>query len=134
MIFDTSYSDKKITRQIDQAVGHPYSWKERWKMGGIGSKRMVIQDISEDYRKYLNAAYYHTNANIELRPKGILVHFRHKLQAYTWVMPFDDLEIASETLLTLKAAGKFLEFDPGDQQKFIAKLISLRQEYLELKK
>lgn len=123
MIFDTSYSDKKITRQINEAMGLPYSWKDRWKMGGIGSKRMTIKDISDEYRKYLNADHYLSNANIELRPKGIIIHFRHKLQAYSWIMPFKELEIDANEFLTLKAADKFITFESGVEPKFIDKLI-----------
>jgi hypothetical protein len=126
MIYDTSYSDKVITRKINHAVGEAFGFKERWKMGGIGSKRMVIEDISEEYRKYLNADHYVSNANIELRPKGILVHFRHKLQAYTWVMPYADLAIESSDKLTLSSNGKFIQFKDGLEvnEEFIEKMVA----------
>lgn len=130
MIFDTSYSDKKTTRQINEAVGMPYLWKDRWKMGGIGSKRMTIEDISEEYQKYLNAEHYLSQANIELRPKGIIVHFRYKLQAYAWIMPFEALQIVYNKFLTLNAAGKFVIFSKGIEQKFINKMITAHQSYL----
>lgn len=97
MILDTSYSDKKITKQINDAMGRPYSLSDRWKLRGIGSKRMAIAEISEEYRKFLNADHYISNANIELRPKGILVHFRHKLQAYSWIMPYENLQVETES-------------------------------------
>jgi hypothetical protein len=124
MIYDTSYSNKETTRQINNAVGHPFSFKERWKLGGIGSKRMAIEDISPEYRKYLNADHYQSNANIELRPKGILIHFRHKLQAYSWVMPYEGLSIESTEKLRLTSKSKFIQFKDGleSNKKFIEKM------------
>lgn len=124
MLFDTSYSDKKITKQINKAVGKPFSWRDRWKIGGIGSRRMVITDISEEYKKYLKAEHYETMANIELRPRGIIIHFRYKLQAYSWVMPFESLQMDDESGLELKSDGKFVAFNHETDQPFIRKLVS----------
>lgn len=127
MLYDTSYSNKETTRKIDKSVGLAFSFIERWKLGGIGSHRMVIEDISEEYRKYLNAGHYFSNANIELRPKGILVHFRHKLQAYSWVMPYADLTIEANEKLSLTTDGKFIRFKDALEvnQKFIEKMVRL---------
>jgi hypothetical protein len=125
MIFDTSYSDKETTRQINQAVGLPFSWKERWKMGGIGSKRMTIHTISDEYKKYMNADHYISSANIELRTKGIIIHFRHKLQAYSWVMPYKRLSMTYEKALKLQSEGKFIIFNDPGNERFIERMIIL---------
>lgn len=128
MIFDTSYSDKETKAQIDNSVGKSFSFKERWKMGGIGSPRMSIADISEEYKKYMKPDHYITNANIELRPNGILVHFRHKLQAYTWVMPFLTLKISLTDGLKIESDGKFIVFQQGVDKRFMEKLEALKSE------
>ncbi|MFK7952311.1 MAG: hypothetical protein AB8B73_05650 [Ekhidna sp.] len=127
MIFDTSYTDKRIIRKINSAVGLPFGFKERWKLGGIGSRRMAIEEISPEYEKYLNADHYVSNANIELRPKGVLIHFRHKLQAYTWVMPYAHLKIEEGEKLKLTAEGKFIRFKNALEMnaKFIEKMVRL---------
>ncbi len=122
MIFDTSYSNKETTRQINLAVGLPFSWKQRWKMGGIGSRRMTIHDISKEYKKYMSADHYVSTASIELRPKGIIIHFRHKLQAYSWVMSYDSLKIGYEHGLKLECDGKYISFDQPGNERFIQKL------------
>lgn len=122
MLFDTSYSDKRITKQINEAVGHPFSFKDRIKMGGIGSKRMVIGDISEEYQKYLKAAHYQSHANLELRPKGLIIHFRHKLEAYSWIMPYASLSLEASDSLRLTAEGKFISFTEELDEPFITKL------------
>lgn len=97
-------------------------------MGGIGSSRLVISDISEEYRKYLNAEHYISNANIELRPKGILLHFRHKLQVYSWVMPYKTLNIEGDGELKLSSNGKFIQFKSGIEPKFLEKLKLLKNQ------
>ncbi|NQZ76800.1 MAG: hypothetical protein HRT61_11980 [Ekhidna sp.] len=125
MILDTSYTDKKITKAINDTVGPSFGWKERFKLGGIGSKRMEISRISDDYQSYLNAAHYISNANIELRPKGILIHFRHKLQAYSWIMPYAKMKITYEDSLRLESEGHFIQFDSPENEKFIQKLLEL---------
>ncbi|MEP1033809.1 hypothetical protein [Ekhidna sp.] len=124
MIFDTSYSDRETTRKIDNALGLPYSWKERWKMGGIGSKRMTIHGISEEYKEYMNADHYISSANIELRPKGIILHFRHKLQAYSWIMPYNSLSIEFDRILTLRSRDRFITFNDPGNQRFIERMIA----------
>lgn len=123
MLFDTSYTDKKITKKINDAVGKPFSFKERWKLKGIGSKRMVITDISDEYRKHLKANHYETKANIELRPGGILIHFRDKLQTMTWVMPYESMKLNLSNGLILQSDGKFIHFRKEDiDNKFLEKL------------
>ena len=95
-------------------------------MGGIGSRRMVISSISEEYRQYLKADHYQSLANIELRPKGIIIHFRHKLQAYSWVMPYDTLIISFKASLLLESDGKFIEFnETRGNEKFIERMMDL---------
>ena len=86
---------------------------------------MVIDAISDEYKKYLNASHYQSLANIELRPNGILVHFRHKLQAYSWMMSFSDLQIVCDEALTLRAAGKFIRFKAPVNEKFIKRMQEL---------
>ena len=91
-------------------------------MGGIGSRRMVIGDISEEYQKYLKAAHYQSHANLELRPKGLIIHFRHKLEAYSWIMPYASLEVEASDLLRLTSDGKFISFAEELDEAFIRKL------------
>ena len=128
MIFDTSYSDKQITRKINQTVGLPYPFKQRFKMGGIGSRRMTIHEISSEYKKYMNSDHYISTANIELRPAGIIIHFRHKLQAYSWVMPFGDLRIVYEQHLRLESQDKFIQFNEPGNDRFINKMIGIQRD------
>lgn len=125
MILDTSYSDKETTRKINNAVGESFSWQQRWKLGGIGSRRMTIHEVSEEYQQYINEAHYISQANIELRPLGIILHFRHKLQAYSWIMPYSSLKIHFKQVLRLESEGKFIQFNEPENDRFISKMIDL---------
>ena len=97
-------------------------------MGGIGSGRMKIARVSDEFNKYLNPDHYVSNANIELRPKGILIHFRHKLQAYTWVMPYEGLVINNEETLFIQYQDKFILFKEQLSPAFLKKLLKVKNE------
>ncbi|MEO1253603.1 MAG: hypothetical protein AAFY41_01775 [Bacteroidota bacterium] len=125
MIFDTSYTDKETTRKINKAVGLPFSWKQRIKMGGIGSRRMTIHDISDEYKSYVNLDHYFSTANLEMRPQGIIVHFRQKLHAYSWVMPFETIRCTFDGFLRLESEGKYIQFNEPKNEKFIAKMLEI---------
>ena len=126
MLFNTSYFDKKIEKQINETIGGRFSFKERFRLKGIGSKRLTIMNISEEYKKYLNAEHYQSKANIELRPEGIIIHFKHKLQVYSWVMPFSDLQIKNEKELNITSNGKFIDFVEQLEADFLEKIDRMR--------
>lgn len=125
MIFETTYSKRETILEINQLVGNPYSFLDRIKMRGIGSKRMAISSISEEYEEYLNADHYMTHANIELRPKGIILHFRYKLESFAWPMPYSDLTIETSPVLKFRSSNKFISFNNGMEvnEEFLKKVI-----------
>lgn len=124
MFVETTYPSREITFQINKKVGKPYSLMERLKMGGIGSKRMSIEEVSPEYNEYLNPDYYVTHGNIELRPKGIIIHFRYKLESYTLVIAFDELKVETDNKLILRFGESFIKFKNGLEVngKFITRL------------
>tara|TARA_R110002050_G_C8951667_1_gene513438 strand:+ start:4713 stop:4958 length:246 start_codon:yes stop_codon:yes gene_type:complete len=73
MILDTTYSNKEHNELINDLVGRPYSLLQSFKMKGIGSKRMIIEDASPNFQPYLNIVSDVNYANLEMRPKGLLV-------------------------------------------------------------
>ncbi len=113
MILETTYNKRETILQINQLVGKPYTLMQRLRMGGIGSGRMGISQVSPEYAHYLKAGHYITHANIELRPEGILIHFRFKLESYAWPMPYADLQISTDPELTFTSGGKFIVFKDG---------------------
>ena len=93
MLLNVSYNNKEITQQIDSEVGQPFSLKDRWKMGGIGSPKLEITKTSDAIRNLLILDNNRNTCNIELRPKGIILRFRSLLETYALVVPYYKLVI-----------------------------------------
>jgi hypothetical protein len=93
MLLNVSYNDKKITERIDTEVGKPFTLKERWAMGGIGSPRLFITETSIEIRNLLILDNNRDQCNIEMRPKGIIVRFRSLLETFALVIPYYKLSI-----------------------------------------
>ena len=93
MLLNVSYNNKEITRKIDQEVGKPFTLKERWSMGGIGSPKLTIKAASNEIRNLLILDNNLDTCNIELRPKGIILRFRSLLETYALIIPFYKLTI-----------------------------------------
>ena len=96
MLLNVSYNDPKIKKQIDSEVGAPFSLRERWKLGGIGSSKLNITHASIDIHNLLVLDNNNCSCNIELRPKGIIVRFRSLLETYGLIIPFYKLNIHKE--------------------------------------
>ena len=93
MLVNISYNEPKIKRAIEEEVGKPFSLRERWSMGGIGSGKLFITETSIDIHNLLVLDQNINQCNVELRPKGIIVHFRSLLETYGLVIPYYKLKI-----------------------------------------
>jgi hypothetical protein len=93
MLLNVSYNDKKITKKVDEAVGKPFTLKERFKLGGIGSPKLFITETSIEIQNLLLLDNNRNSCNIEMRPKGIIVRFRSLLETYALVIPYYKLTI-----------------------------------------
>ncbi len=88
MLFQVSYNDKEITRKIDAELGKPFTIRERFKMGGIGSPKLILNETSIQISNLMNLDNNRNVCNIELRPKGIIVGFRSRLNSYALIIPY----------------------------------------------
>lgn len=93
MLLNVSYNNKDITRKIDAEVGKPFTLKERWAMGGIGSPKLFITETSLEIHNLLILDNNLDSCNVEIRPKGIIVRFRSLLETFALVIPFYKLTI-----------------------------------------
>lgn len=93
MLVNVSYNNREITRKVDEAVGKPFTLKERWKMGGIGSPKLFITETSVEIRNLLILDNNTDSCNIEMRPKGIIVRFRSLLETFALVIPYYKLTV-----------------------------------------
>jgi len=116
-------------------LGLPFSFYQSLKMGGIGSKRMIIEETSQNIVDYTNKISDVNYANIELRPEGIIVLLNKGLNNYNWVIPFRQLVIYKTDRLSIHAQGKYICFKNNmlykENKKFIAKMIDLKTTHQE---
>ena len=88
MLVNTSYRNPEIEKKVDNEVGKPFSIKERLILGGVGSPPLEIQSASTSIYNLLSLDNGRNRCNLELRPNGVLLRFRARLDTYTLVIPF----------------------------------------------
>lgn len=130
MLLNVSYNRIEITEKIDREVGKPFTLKERWAMGGIGSPKLFITETSLEIRNLLILDNNLDCCNIELRPKGIIVGFRSLLESYALVIPFYKLSIYKGNLAvySIYRDHHFIKVrsDTKAIQKFFKKILDYR--------
>ena len=129
-IFNNNHTDKKITLKINQLVGKPYSFITILAKKGIGSRRILVDSYSPGLHKYFDQDNDLKKVNFELRPEGIIVFIKNKINDYKWVIPFHALHIYSTELFSVHAHGNFLKFKSSEvfpfNKKFFDKVMAER--------
>ena len=117
---------------FNDLLGSPYSFIKAIKMGGVGSKRMIIEEVSPGFLKYMNTVADINYGNIELREGGILVHINKGLQNFSWAIPSYKLHIYKTNGFSIHAEGNFVRFKNNkllkENKKFLDKIIDLKIE------
>lgn len=93
MLYNVSYNNKKIDREISEEVGAVLTLKERWKLKGSGSPKLFITSCSIQIHNLLVLDNNANSCNIELREKGIIVRFRSLLETFALPIPYYKLTI-----------------------------------------
>ena len=110
MVLDTTHYNKEHKLLIDEFVGQSYSFWEAFKRGGVGSKRMIVDQLSPNLSFISNSVSDINYANIELRKKGVLIHITKGLNNFTWAIPFYQLVFYKTNFTSIHAQGKFIHF------------------------
>ena len=130
MILNTTYTNKDNDEIINGLVGYPYSFFNKLKMKGIGSGRMIIDEVSPKLERALLNGPDLNYANIELRPKGILVRITRRLDNFTWIIPYYQLYTFMTNGFSIHGQGEFLHFRNDrflkDNKGFIKKMLNLK--------
>lgn len=93
MLLDVSYNNKENTRKIDNELGKSFTLRERLRMRGIGSPKLILTETSLQISNLMNMDNNRNVCNIEMRPKGIIVGFRSRLSSYALTIPYYKLVI-----------------------------------------
>lgn len=131
LFFQTSYKNKKVIAEIDAAVGKSFGIVDRFRMKGIGSRRLKVEDSSPTIERGLNAAHYISLVSVEMRPKGLIVYFRKKIDNYVAVFPYSSLEIELRDEYTILRSGQefiYLSHLKSNDLEFFDKVIAYRDQ------
>ena len=110
MLLNVSYNEVEVKKSIEAAVGKPYPLRDRWKMGGVGSSKLLISATSIDIHNLLILDNNRNTCNVELRPKGIILRFRSLLETYALIIPYYKLTLYK---------GKAEEYSIYKDQQFV---------------
>ena len=110
MVLDTTHNNKEHKQLLDEFVGKPYSILESIKRGGVGSKRMIVKELSPNLSFITNDVADINYANIELRRKGVLIRITKGLKSFTWAIPFYQLVFYNTDFTSIHAQGKYIHF------------------------
>lgn len=111
MVLNTTYFNRDHKQMLEEFVGKPYSFWESLKRGGIGSKRMIVKQLSPNLNFITNVISDLNYANIELRKKGILIRINKGLKNFTWAIPFYQLVFYKTDFTSIHAQGRFIHFE-----------------------
>ena len=133
-LYRTSYYSKEIEDSINNLVGKPFGFLQRLKMGGIGSQRFLVEDANIELLEVINQHNSTPYVNIELRPKGILLMIKLRLDTWSLALPYYQLNIfKNKSDLGLYCGVWKIKLLPYHNmqldRKFIAKLMDHRSRY-----
>lgn len=136
MVFNTSYKNIDYIKESINLVGKAFSFLEKLKMGSVGSSRLVVSEFSPKLKPKNLDTIAVNYTNIELRPKGIIVHFTNRLERYSWIIPYYRLVIYNAQTFSIHANGNFIKCSKNknykENKKFIEKMIDLKNTFLNL--
>ena len=132
MIFNTTLKNKDATATMNDLLGQPYSFVKAIKLGGVGSKRMIIDAVSPGFLKLINAVSDINYGNIELREKGVVIHINKGLKNFSWAIPYYQLHTYKTEGFSIHAQGNFVRFKNTkllkENKNFIDKIINCKIE------
>jgi hypothetical protein len=137
VLLDLTYNSKEINKKIDQIVGVAFGLfsKSRWQ--GIGSERLIITSATGQLAELFGGRYVQHFANIEMRPSGIIIRIRYRLEVYGVIIPYHKLTLfknnPGEVNVYTDGMKMTLKNYQGRSinQRFIQKLIDAKATYYQ---
>lgn len=125
MLYNTTFTNNDDLATINNILGKPFNLIETFKLKGVGSSRFTLHQLSPNMHMKLDSSMSY--GNIELRPRGIIVHFSINRVKHAWIIPFYKLVIYSTEVFSIHANGKFIQLKKDknykNNKKFIEKML-----------
>ena len=135
MLLNTTHKNEEHEETMRDLVGKSFSLKRKLMLRGVGSGRMVIDEASPKLERTLMNGPDLNYANIELRPKGILIRITRRHDNFTWIIPYYHLHIYKTEGLSVHGQGQFLHFRENqmlyNNKPFFRKLSNLKLEFMK---
>lgn len=106
MIYNLSHNDRAMKAEVDTKLGKAFGLVERFRMGGNGSPILLISSADKEIDALLPHDGSLRKCNIELRPNGLILGFKQRLETYGWVVPYYQLSIFKSSGQLNLYAGK----------------------------
>jgi hypothetical protein len=133
MILNSTHTEKSHKQIIADLIGKPYSFMESLKLKGVGSKRLIVSEVSPNLQLVLNQVSDINYANIEIRPGGIIIYINKGLKNFSWIIPFYQLVIYKTNGTSIHAQGRYIHFKNNktfkENKAFFDKLLDLKVAY-----
>lgn len=110
MIYNSTYNDIEKEIETNNLVGKKYNLIKSIRLGGIGSKRLVVEDLGMNFKKLIQQKTDLIYSNVELRDKGIIVYIVDGQKRFTWVIPFYKLVIYKSPTFSIHSDGNFIRY------------------------
>ena len=135
-LYNITYKNKETEKEINVEMGKPFGLIEKLKLGGIGSRRMIIENFSEDIKNLTLKVSGIQYANIELRPNGIIVHINQGIYTHAWTIPYFRLSVFNGDFFTIHGGGSHIQFNKEKSWKenkdFLQKIVKLKSEFVSV--
>ena len=134
MIYDISYRPKKVIDNIDSLLGSPYRLIDKVRMNGAGSPKLIVHACSQMVLDRLSRTDELVYTNIELRPKGVIVHFQSNLSVFAWPIAYHHLSVYQNgNSWSVHGNGQFMKVrcrsSEQSMRNFLIKLFKLKDEH-----
>tara|TARA_S200000501_G_scaffold129044_1_gene121981 strand:- start:31 stop:453 length:423 start_codon:yes stop_codon:yes gene_type:complete len=133
MIFNSTYTDKEKELEVNEMVGSRFGFISSIRLNGVGSKRLIVEEVSPNFKNIIKQKNDIIYSNIEIRKDGILVYIAEGLKRFTWVIPYYKLVVYKTPNFSIHCDGNFIRFSNDLNKKenirFFKKIIDHKLNY-----
>ncbi|WP_299108085.1 hypothetical protein [uncultured Tenacibaculum sp.] len=135
MLFNTTYTDKEDIAEMNALIGKPMGFIASFKLGGVGSGRMIIDGVSRSFQGVLSTVSDLGYGSIELRPNGVMIYITRQMERFCWVIPYYKLSVFNDGFFSIHSDNNFIRFRKDlkykENKRFIDKM--MHQKALKMK-